>query len=325
MRQHIYAAVIIALLLIGGVGGRAAFGQGDVGSPGGEIGCVGDCSQDGQVAVDEMVLGVSIALGDRTIDACPAFDRNGDQRVAIDELLVGVNNLLRGCTQLTVVSSWFDIDESVGLYRDLLGPDNGGEPGLHAGGRREINWDQVPDSDAAPNFLPGNYFNDATAPRARGAMLSTPGTGLQVSADSDNPTQTPVRFGNINGAYPNQFTTFSPERLFSPIGSNIVDLTFFVPGTDTPAVVRGFGAVYTDVDQGGSEFEYFDKNGQSLGSFPVLPADNGLSFLGVVFTTPVVARVHIRYGNTPLGPIESGNVDVSVMDDFIFGEPQPAE
>ena len=45
------------------------------------------------------------------------------------------------------------------------------------------------------------------------------------------------------------FKTFSAERLFSPIGSAIVDLTFFVPGTNIPAVVKGFGAVYADADE----------------------------------------------------------------------------
>ena len=38
------------------------------------------------------------------------------------------------------------------------------------GQRREINWDGVPDELAAPNFLPGNFFN------SRGAFFSTPGT-----------------------------------------------------------------------------------------------------------------------------------------------------
>src|SRR4029078_11542702 len=98
-------------------------------------------------------------------------------------------------------------------------------------------------------------------------------------ADSDNPTYTAVRFGNINPAYVDQFKTFSPQRLFSPIGSNAVELTFMVPGSTTPAVVRGFGAVYTDVDQDHTAFEYFDRKGTSLGKFKVPIADQGLSFL----------------------------------------------
>ncbi|MDZ4681849.1 MAG: hypothetical protein SH848_08385 [Saprospiraceae bacterium] len=39
----------------------------------------------------------------------------------------------------------------------------------------------------------------------------------------------------------------------------------------------------------------------------------------------IVHRVRIEYGNTSLGSSESGTVDVSVMDDFIYGEPQEAK
>lgn len=122
-----------------------------------------------------------------------------------------------------------------------------------------------------------------------------------------------------------EFTTFSEERLFSPIGSNVVDLTFFIPGTDTPGVTRGFGAVYTDIDQAeNTAFEYFDQEGNSLGRFAAPESSGGLSFLGVVFPDPVVARVRIEYGNGELGPDETEDYDVAVMDDFIYGEPQPA-
>ncbi len=208
-------------------------------------------------------------------------------------------------------------------FRAALGaPDNAGVPGSQASGHREIDWDSVPDQFAAPNFLPGDYFNAPTAPRARGAFLSTPGTGVQVSADSVNPAQAAVRFGDINPTYSTIFRTFSPERLFSPIGSNIVDLTFFVPGTQQAAQVRGFGAVYTDVDRTESSFTYFDKDDQVLGRFRVPASNNRLSFLGVAFDQAVVARVRIRYGTAPLGPNDSVENDVAVMDNFIYGEPR---
>jgi hypothetical protein len=223
-----------------------------------------------------------------------------------------------------VISGAGDITAVVERYRTLLGPDNGGEPGSKPTGRREINWDKVPDEFAAPDFLPADFFNASKAPRARGAHLSTPGRGVQVSARRDNPTGTPVRFGHINPTYPNIFKTFSEERLFSPIGSNVVDLTFYVPGTNTPALTRGFGAVYTDVDQEHTAFEYFDKDGNSLGRFTVPIADKGLSFLGAIFERPVVARVRIEYGTAALGPDDSATNDVAVMDDFIYGEPQAA-
>jgi hypothetical protein len=218
-----------------------------------------------------------------------------------------------------VLAGACDITAVVERYRALLGPDNGDAFGSQRNGRRELNWDRVSDQFAAPNFLPAGFFN--TPLRARGAHLSTPGLGVQVSARRDNPTGTPVRFGHINPTYPAIFKTFSEERLFSPIGSNVVDLTFFVPGTSIPAVTRGFGAVYTDVDLTETAFEYFDRSGQSLGRFSVPLSNNSLSFLGVVFDQPVVARVRIEYGTGVLGPDDSPDYDVAVMDDFIYGEP----
>ncbi|MCX5738915.1 MAG: hypothetical protein NTZ61_10560, partial [Proteobacteria bacterium] len=94
------------------------------------------------------------------------------------------------------------------------------------------------------------------------------------------------------------------------------------PGSDAPALTRGFGAVYTDVDVADdTAFEYFDADGYSLGTFFSPAYDQGLSFLGVSFDAPAVNRVRIRYGNSPLGPNDGGAIDVAVMDDMIYGEP----
>ena len=219
-----------------------------------------------------------------------------------------------------------DITAAVEDYRALLGPDNGGGPGRNGSGRREINRDAVPDDLAARSPLLGDFFNAAEDPRARGAVLKTPGDHVAVSADKSNPDGAAVRFGDVNPSYVDTFRTFSEERLFSPIGSNVVNLTFAVPGTDTPAAVRGFGAVYTDVDgTDTADFKFFDAGGRSLGTFTVPVSENGLSFVGVAFDDPIVARVQIVYGNTELGPDDDQQYDVAVMDDFIYGEPQPIE
>lgn len=232
-----------------------------------------------------------------------------------------------GASEPQIVTAAGDINSAVEQYRALLGENNGGDPGTKGPtGYREINWDTVPDEFTAPNFLPSDFFHASEAPRARGIVLNTAGEGLMVSANADNPTGTLPRFGNINPQYADIFKTFSEEKLFSPVGgSNLVVITFFVPGTNTPAAVRGFGAVYTDVDTTHTAFEYFDKDGNSLGSFETPIANEGLSFLGVVFKDAVVARVEVKYGTGALGPddgAQAGGVDVAVMDNFIFGEPQ---
>ena len=232
-----------------------------------------------------------------------------------------------GSSQPQVVTGSGDITGVVDQYRALLGADNGGEPGTKGpSGYREINWDSLPDEFSAPNFYTSDFFNQPEAPRARGIVLNTPGEGLMVSANASNPNGTLPRFGNINPQYTDIFKTFSDEKLFSPIGSNLVVITFFVPGTNTPATVRGFGAVYTDVDTTHTAFEYFDKDGNSLGSFETPICDGCLSFLGVAFDEAIIASVEVRYGTGALGPDDgAGEVDVAVMDNFIFGEPQAIE
>ncbi|MGI9165918.1 MAG: PEP-CTERM sorting domain-containing protein [Pyrinomonadaceae bacterium] len=105
--------------------------------------------------------------------------------------------------------------------------------------------------------------------------------------------------------------------------SYILDVSFFVPGSATPAFVSGFGSVFTDVDLVGvTSIQFFDTNNVSLGTFNVAPFNNGLSFLGVFFNAGErVGRVRITSGNTALGPNDSTGTDVVVMDDFIYSEP----
>ena len=59
--------------------------------------CAGDCNSDNEVTIDEIILAVGIALGDRQVSACTAVDRNNDREVTIDEVLAAVNSALAGC------------------------------------------------------------------------------------------------------------------------------------------------------------------------------------------------------------------------------------
>jgi hypothetical protein len=59
--------------------------------------CPGDCNGNHEVTVDELLTGISVALGNVPMDQCPAIDANGDGTVTIDELLAGVINALSGC------------------------------------------------------------------------------------------------------------------------------------------------------------------------------------------------------------------------------------
>lgn len=60
--------------------------------------CAGDCNEDYEVTVDEIVRGVSIALGDTAAEQCRALDANGDGEVTVDELVRAIQSALDGCT-----------------------------------------------------------------------------------------------------------------------------------------------------------------------------------------------------------------------------------
>lgn len=59
--------------------------------------CLGDCGSDGSVSVADLVRGVTIALSQQPLSACPSFDEDDDGRVAVNELVAAVNNALSGC------------------------------------------------------------------------------------------------------------------------------------------------------------------------------------------------------------------------------------
>ncbi len=206
-------------------------------------------------------------------------------------------------------------------FRTALGTLNPNVPGPLPPGRREINWDGVPDALSAPNNLPANFFN-VNSPR--GVVFSTPGTGFQVST---NAVVAPVEFGNIDPTYPALFAPFSAQRLFTALGSNITDINFFVPGTNIPALTRAFGVVFSDVDLTSiTRIQYFDKNGTQLGNFDAqaFAGNETFSFVGFDFGNPIIARVRITTGNNALGAGITEVLptrDLVVMDDFIYGEP----
>jgi len=205
------------------------------------------------------------------------------------------------------------IQASVDAFRTALGnPNNGNAPGPLSSGRREINWD----GGGVTTTISPTPFNGFQ--NIHGALFTTAGTGFVQAPPSGLAT---ASFGNPTYA---GFDVFSSARLFSPIGSTLTNVTFFVPGTGggTAATVGGFGAVFSDVDaSANASLSLVNSSGASLGTFSVPAANNGLSFLGLLFPGEAISQVQIISGNVPLGPSETGAIDIIVMDDFLYSEP----
>lgn len=192
-----------------------------------------------------------------------------------------------------------------------------GANGSFGGLRREINWDGVPAGFSDPSALPANFFN-VNSPR--GVVLSTPGTGFLVSSNSGGAN--PILFG-----FPNNFQTFSPQKLFTAVNSNITDVLFFVPGTSIAATTTAFGVIFVDVEVATlTKIEFFDQSNSLIYSRDALVAGNqGLSFVGGVANAgELIRRVRITSGlNTIVsnGVLGNPNDDLVVMDDFLYAEP----
>ena len=217
------------------------------------------------------------------------------------------------------------IQAAVDQFRADLGGVNNGVGGSFATGRREINWDGVPDSFSEPNALPFNFFNVNSPRGVIFHSIANIGGNHQFRVSASAASGTTVRFGNIDASYATIFQTFSAERLFHGRFSNEIEIIFLIPGTSIPATVSGFGAVFCDVDSSNTFIEYYAPDGNKISGSSLNVASNGLSFIGTSFNAGErVAKVIIRLGNSNL---QSGNVDgvnsvdVVAMDDFIYGEP----
>jgi hypothetical protein len=223
------------------------------------------------------------------------------------------------------------IQSTVDAYREALGdPNNGNNPGPLADGRREINWDGGGSDATTDPVTPFDVFLNT-----RGARFTTPGIGLSQAPITGGAQGGLVVLLN-NDTYANIFSTFSPLRLFTAVGSKITEGQFFVPGSNgaVAAAVRGFGAIFTDVDKPSGEkseksstvIEYFDAEGKLLFTalVPSSPGDGTLSFYGIVFKNPRIASIKIKSGDGKPG-VNDDKKDVVMMDDFIYGEPQPLQ
>ncbi|OSX74505.1 hypothetical protein BU14_0286s0018 [Porphyra umbilicalis] len=208
-----------------------------------------------------------------------------------------------------------DIKGTFDKFSAALGDDNGSGPPAHDG-RRSINWD----ADGVPFDMPGDFFNTAVP---RGAVFHAKDGEFRVSNPPPVQHIDDNRFTSLNKKLAVQLKPFSAPRLFTPLRDNVVDVRFEVPGKrGTKATSAGFGAVLLDVDQKHvTSLAYYDVHGKQLAKVAAPAKAGGLSFVGLIFDRPVVARVRMVLGNAKVTDHDDGHRDVVVADDFVYGEP----
>ena len=236
--------------------------------------------------------------------------------------------MLVGCTAddnqnspvAVIVKGSGNVQSKLDEFRTLLGSPINTTTGQTVG-RREINWDGVPELYATQK-LPSDFFNPVTPGSPVGLQR-----GFIYSPDIDARISSNL-FVDRDSSYASQFETFSGTKTFSAVNSNLWNVDFEVAGERRAGFVHGFGAVFSDVDEASStSIEFFSGN-RSLGRFQVpVRTNSSYSFLGVYFPFEKVTRVQIVQGN---GSVTNGIKDISnggqkdlvIMDDFLYDEPQ---
>jgi hypothetical protein len=235
----------------------------------------------------------------------------------------GNNNPPQPQIKSTVVSGSGDITATLTQFRTLLGDQLNTTPGPHSSGRREINWDGVPANFTNSNNFPFDFFNNTDpagpAGRKRGLVYANTGTSFRVDSTD---------FSEIDASYNAEFDAFSPKKLFAYIGNNVTEVSFKLPGTNTDASVKGFGVIFSDVEDANATSIEFFNGAKSLGVFKAPVKTSGsFSFLGVHFPEEKITRAKITAGNAVLATgvkdiSNGGTKDLVVMDDFFYSEPQ---
>ncbi|MEO8634592.1 MAG: hypothetical protein ABI587_04855 [Gemmatimonadales bacterium] len=220
-----------------------------------------------------------------------------------------------------VIAATGSLTAALKEFRHQLGDSVNKTAGEQATGRREINWDGVSGVLLNVDTFPGDFFNRVVP---RGQIFTTDGSGFRVSDNA---------LADLNPSYASEFAAFSPTKIFIAAGSRAMTVHFVVAGSLTPALVNGFGVVFTDVDvERGTTMSFFDAQGRLLQkvSAPTRSDAAGFSFVGVTFTAPIVATVRIVSGQARITGLNTdvsagGSADLVAMDDFISGEPHPIQ
>jgi len=85
--------------------------------------CVGDCNGNGTVGINELVIGVNIALDLQPLSVCESFDCEHNGMVPVNCLVQGVNNALDGCPATPTPNATNTPGGPLGMRRFSLNPD----------------------------------------------------------------------------------------------------------------------------------------------------------------------------------------------------------
>jgi hypothetical protein len=209
------------------------------------------------------------------------------------------------------------------------GADNGTSPGPKTSGFRRASWDDVAldGSDPASTVITLGHTVVIAANRLqpRGLLLEAP---LAVSD---------YGFSDVNPGAGALLTPFSPPNDAAPFNTNTVALDVVAPSdpatTPVPQGTLGLGLVFLNAHAPGAPSLQFLNGDQTLLTVSAPIAGPGHpSFVGALFTLPVVTRVVITFGTDGVfgfdgttiasGPPDGSAHNLVALDDIVLAEPQ---
>lgn len=203
------------------------------------------------------------------------------------------------------------------------GADNGTTPGERGSGFRH--WTPagiaVDGSDPGSTAIPGGHTAALSASRLQP-------WGIELGPD--------VAVANDGFESVNSNAGFSPADLWAPFNSNIATLQVVAPtsltGAAVPAVTRGLGVEFVNVENSGTTIQYYSGDAPLLAQ-PLQVPTGTTSFAGLLFSEPVVTRVVITLGTAKIFSFDGTNVTpdntasntLAAGDDVVVAEPGAGE
>jgi hypothetical protein len=223
---------------------------------------------------------------------------------------------------LTVPSTTFTGSGGLAQFEAAVGGvDNGAAAGAQGSGFRH--WTPsviaVNGSDPGSTAIPGGHTAALSSSRLQP-------WGIELGPD--------VAVANDGFESVNSNAGFSPPDLWAPFNSNTATLQVVAPtsltGAAVPAVTRGLGVEFVNVENSGTMIQYY--SGDTL--LDTVPVTEGTtSFAGVLFSEPVVTRVVITLGTAKIfsfdgtiaTPDNTASDTLAAGDDVVLAEPGAGE
>jgi hypothetical protein len=198
--------------------------------------CAGDCNGDGEVTINELIVGVNIALGSAEVSACPAFDRDADGTVAINELIAAVNAALSGCpatptaeatdtpTQPPPTETATTVPTSTAVDTETALPTE-----THTPVASET-------ATAVATATSTAIATDTTVPTATATADATNTTGLTATATATHTQAPPSATATATGTDSVPTDTVPPTATATPTPTHTVGVTATFTATATPTM-----------------------------------------------------------------------------------------